>query len=217
MLGHEVDQTAFGMFATTYADRIDPEVALGVASGSPERQGLASLLLALAPAFLLPGLWALRQTLRRPQGGLEQVASWLLVGATALMPLLHARFFFVGEHLRALAAVDPSAHPVLLDTADRLLETYYTGWGIALFAWFAAWATWLVVVAMGRTTLPRGAALLTPIGLLPLVLVGLGLLPDALGIPLGRAPASLATFGFFAVLAAHVQTARFRSRGLEAS
>ncbi|MEN0060633.1 MAG: hypothetical protein AAGA48_00715 [Myxococcota bacterium] len=217
MLGHEVDEAAFPMFATTYADRINPEVALTVASGSPERQGLASLLLAVAPVFLLPGLWAARQTLRRPQGWLEQGAFWLLVGATALMPLLHARFFFVGEHLRALAAVDPSAHPVLLDTTDRLLETYYTGWGIALLAWFGGWATWLVVVAMARTTFPRAAALLTPIGLLPLVLVGLGLLPDALGVPLGRAPASLATSGFFTVLAAHVQTARFRRRHLEAS
>lgn len=201
MLGFESNPDDYPLFSKRYVDELDVNISTLFLQASTQQLSNASLLIALSTPFLLPGMWLVRRTFLDPKSSYATVVYFGLMAGAALTPLLHAKFYFIGEIHKIILATDAVAHPQLIATAKSFTKTYYTGWAVAFIVIALSWIAFTFAILLNKTRLPRLMVLASPLVLLILVNLFIKfLLPNPVSVLFSGAGLSLSYLLFFGTL-----------------
>lgn len=129
------------------------------------RLAWGALIGVLATPLVLTGVWLMYQGLR-PAGVWFALPPVLLFGyAMIIGAYVHGSFYHLGETVHALAAVEASDKPHLLQALARQQKAIMVVYAVLLACFFAA-SGWLAVsIGFGATLFPRWMALVNPVTL----------------------------------------------------
>ena len=161
------------------------------------RMAWGALLGVFATPLFLAGFWQLYQGLAGGSAALPPILIW--VASSVVGAFVHGTFFFFGEYVQTLNAVDVEVQPVILRLIERhkkiLIVSYLP---VLLFAVIASiWFS--VLVASGDTSFPIWMAAVNPVTLFVAWLLGKRLLPRAARESVEGAGFNIAYFFFFLI------------------
>ena len=198
LLAGKADPANFPILAQ-YGDVIDTDIATAMLPLSTARLAWGALLGVLIAPLEVAGSWHVYQ-------GLKPAGKWLalppflfLFYATVLGPFAHGSFFYLGEILKTLSAVDPSAQEQLLGLYSHSVNVLAVGWGTTMLLYVVGWIWFAVAVFKANSFYPRWMAILNVIVLALVIHLISYVLPESLSLYLHPAGGNLGAFIFFAV------------------
>ena len=161
------------------------------------RLAWGALLGVFATPLILAGFWQLYQALSTASASAALPPVLLWVASAVVGAFVHGTFYFFGEYVQALNAVDLQDQPVIVRMMERhkkiLIVSYLPVLAFAIIAsiWFS------VLVARGGTSFPLWMAAVNPVTLFLAWLAVKRLLPRLIRDNLEGAGFNIAYFAFF--------------------